>query len=237
MRTGCIYIFKNQINGKMYIGQSVNPTMRYKAHIWAATRKENGALYKAINKYGINNFMYGIAVDNIQQSKLDVYEIAFIASYNTYNNGYNSTLGGAATAGWTPSVSTRQVMSQNNTGGKNPTAKKIINLRTLEVYSCCKFLADVIGVCQMTITTAIKKRHRINGDYWCLLSEMELPFVEIPKNKLCFTNKPKVIVNLNTSQVYCSMREAERQTGIARQSIANSIKTGNLGGGYKWDVQ
>ena len=51
-----IYIFKNKINGKVYIGQSVNIAKRYIKHKFACnnikSKEYNYPLYVAIRKYG-----------------------------------------------------------------------------------------------------------------------------------------------------------------------------------------
>lgn len=56
-----IYIIKNNVNGKCYIGQSVKLRSRLKDHMRNA---KNGKLdlpiYRAINKYGFHNFTVDI---------------------------------------------------------------------------------------------------------------------------------------------------------------------------------
>ena len=56
-----IYIIKNNLNGKCYIGQSIKIRSRIKDHMRNA---KNGKLdlpiYRAINKYGFHNFTIDI---------------------------------------------------------------------------------------------------------------------------------------------------------------------------------
>ena len=93
-----IYYFKNNINNKYYIGQSVNIRKRIKAHI-KSSLKMNNPLYKALCKYGLENFEFGILkrYDNIPKCILDFWEKYYIQYFNSYGNtGYNQTLGGDA---------------------------------------------------------------------------------------------------------------------------------------------
>lgn len=95
-----IYMFRNKINNKKYIGQSVDLNGRLLYHLSCIRRRKTNThvLYKAINKYGFENFeVYVLATfpinRNIKQY-LNITEKIFIQFYNSYNNGYNSTLGG-----------------------------------------------------------------------------------------------------------------------------------------------
>ena len=98
MISGCIYIIRNKINNKVYIGQttqSVNE--RFKQHCKPSEHKRHKyTLYRAMTKYGVENFYYEIIEENIPVDKLDAKEIYYIEKYNSYvkNNGYNSTKGG-----------------------------------------------------------------------------------------------------------------------------------------------
>lgn len=97
-----IYKITNNINGKCYIGQSIYLKKRLKQHLSYKCHKDNLALYKAFDKYGIDKFTIEILetintekCDNIK-SKLDRLEIFYIRKYNSYISGYNQTIGGDA---------------------------------------------------------------------------------------------------------------------------------------------
>ena len=49
---------------------------------------------RALKKYGEDNFELTILENDIPNDKLDEREIYYIKKYNTFNNGYNCTLGG-----------------------------------------------------------------------------------------------------------------------------------------------
>lgn len=92
-----IYIIKNLINNKVYIGQSINIDKRLEVHKQNAfneTCKEyDKCLYKAIRKYGLNNFSFEI-LEKCTEEDLNERECYWIKHYDSYNNGYNCTIGG-----------------------------------------------------------------------------------------------------------------------------------------------
>lgn len=97
MKIGSIYIIKNKINDKVYVGQTTMAVKdRIAAHFKPSTAKLRGTykLYNAINKYGRENFYYEVLEENIPEDQLDQKEIEYIALYDSYYNGYNSTPGG-----------------------------------------------------------------------------------------------------------------------------------------------
>ena len=97
LKTGTIYIIKNTINDKVYIGQTtMSVHERWKAHLKPSTHKLKGKykLYNAMNKYGKENFYYEILEENVPIDELNQREIDYIAQYDSYFNGYNSTKGG-----------------------------------------------------------------------------------------------------------------------------------------------
>ena len=97
MRYGSIYIIKNKINNKVYIGQTIQEVKeRFKQHLKPSTRKTRGSykIYNAMNKYGKDNFYIEVLETNIPQSELNKKEIYYIEKQNSYKNGYNSNNGG-----------------------------------------------------------------------------------------------------------------------------------------------
>lgn len=93
---GSIYIIKNNINDKVYIGQTTNTIEeRFKNHIKKSTIKSRKyKLYNAFKKYGIENFFIEPLETNIPIENLNNKEIFYIEKYDSFDNGYNSTKGG-----------------------------------------------------------------------------------------------------------------------------------------------
>ena len=96
---GYIYKITNILNNKIYIGQTVKTVeKRFQQHKNNSNKPyfSQIVLYKAFNKYGIENFSCEI-VEMVENEKLDEREKYWIEYYDSYFNGYNSTLGGRAT--------------------------------------------------------------------------------------------------------------------------------------------
>jgi hypothetical protein len=107
LHNGEIYLIKNKINNKCYIGQAMCFTGsnnskwgtigRWKSHIREALNLSNDhciALNNAIRKYGHDNFEVTTLV-KCHKDKLDEYEIKYITEYNSIQpNGYNIKFGG-----------------------------------------------------------------------------------------------------------------------------------------------
>lgn len=95
--TGKIYIIKNTENQKIYIGKTFDSIQtRFNTHKRDSKKVKNQHrhFYKAINKYGVDKFYIELLEDNIKEEELSNKEIEYILKLDSYNNGYNSTLGG-----------------------------------------------------------------------------------------------------------------------------------------------
>ena len=93
---GYIYKITNKVNNKAYIGQTIKTVeKRFQQHKNNSNKPyfSQIVLYKAFNKYGIQNFKCE-TIEEIPNEQLDEREKYWIEYYDTYFNGYNSTLGG-----------------------------------------------------------------------------------------------------------------------------------------------
>ncbi len=92
-----IYIIKNNINKKVYIGQSVNIEARWFAHKYSAAGKHkqdcHTQIHRAMHDLGIENFYYEI-LELCPINELNDKEVFYIKKFDSYHNGYNMTLGG-----------------------------------------------------------------------------------------------------------------------------------------------
>ena len=110
---GHIYKITNLINGKIYIGKTIKtPEKRWQEHIRKAKQFTNRYLYDAMNHYGYDNFKIE-SIEECLNEELDKREIYWINYYDSYNKGYNMTLGGEGGDTW----------SKNN--NKEKTSKKL----------------------------------------------------------------------------------------------------------------
>lgn len=99
-----IYKITNKINKKSYIGQSIDITTRWRRHKNYPIENSKYPLYKAFQKYGIENFDFEI-IEECPIADLDKKEIFYIQKFNAFYNGYNQTQGGSGTRGFEIKIS------------------------------------------------------------------------------------------------------------------------------------
>lgn len=82
-----IYIIKNKVNNKVYIGQSKKLGQRFGGHLYRLKRKEhhNEILQRAFDKHGIENFGYSILEEVLDDSLLNEREKHWIDFYGGIN--------------------------------------------------------------------------------------------------------------------------------------------------------
>ena len=122
-RFGVIYLITNMINGKSYVGQTIQKLSK---RLYAHKRGKNQMVDKAIQKYGWENLIHEVLEENIPREMLDEREIFWIAKLKTkFPNGYNLTDGGDGGRGMTPTPETLAKMSaaQKARGSKPPSFK------------------------------------------------------------------------------------------------------------------
>lgn len=139
---GSIYIIRNKINHKVYIGQTTMCIKdRFKAHIKKSTiNNRRYKLYNAFRKYGIENFYIELLEENIPIEELNDREIFYIEKYDSYENGYNSTKGGDG-----------RVIN-----------KKYDELKIIELYQNGKSsieIGEIYNVSEATISRVLKKNN------------------------------------------------------------------------------
>lgn len=97
-----IYKIENLINGKVYIGKSINIQKRFKSHINDSFNENkssyNHLIHKAIRKYGVENFSFDI-IEQCDENELNTKEMHWISVYDCCildgkDKGYNMTRGG-----------------------------------------------------------------------------------------------------------------------------------------------
>jgi group I intron endonuclease len=137
MSYGVIYLHRNKVNGKVYVGQT---TRKWPASRWGRKgqnyhHRDQPYMYHAIKKYGWDNFEHIIVRECETQQELNEAEIATVALYESANpeKGYNISPGGKGNGplseerkrrlsevntGKTHSPATRKKISEAHTGKK-----------------------------------------------------------------------------------------------------------------------
>ena len=144
-----IYLIRNVVNEKCYIGQSIYLKKRLLKHITLSDRKMyNTPLYEDIQKYGINSFEFDILkvlnTNNFKEAKLqlDASEKEYIIKYNYYGDyGYHKNFEGD------PSIQSCKFIEEQNQNNiiKDQESKK---LDLLYVYLIngpqeCKYITSM----------------------------------------------------------------------------------------------
>lgn len=130
-----IYLITNLLNGKKYVGQSVDIKKRWNEHKY----HDNSMLvHRAIAKYGIDNFKFEVICE-CTKGELNELEKKYIQEYNSMHpNGYNLKTGGGQCieyceaskrrmseaqkkhVGWHHSEETKQKIGNAHRGRKRP---------------------------------------------------------------------------------------------------------------------
>lgn len=119
---GVVYPILNKVNGKRYVGQTVQPLkVRFNEH---ARKKDNTPVSNAILKYGRENFYCGVIKTCASKAELNYWEKFFITALKSKKPyGYNLTDGGEGTVGYHPTPEACAKISAKNSvallGNKN----------------------------------------------------------------------------------------------------------------------
>lgn len=124
---GYIYKITNKINNKMYIGQTITTIKERMYKHYSNAKKATTGIDFAIGKYGKENFIVE-EICSCPNEDLDDLEQFYIAKFDTYNTGYNLTIGG-----------------QNFTTALNLNEQEVISKyleikninKTAEYFKCC----------------------------------------------------------------------------------------------------
>lgn len=115
---GYIYKLTCTITGKVYIGKTIDINRRMAQHS-KITSKYSHHLANAIKKYGIDNFKEEIIFEveaedrAVLNTTLSNAEKSYIEQYDSYRNGYNSTIGGEGTGGFHWLESSKKKLSES----------------------------------------------------------------------------------------------------------------------------
>jgi len=226
---GLIYVITNLINGKQYIGQTIQGLdKRKKQHLKdAKALRYDVPLYRAIRKYGIEAFSWEIEDYAFSREELDQKEIFYIEQYGTLcsKHGYNCASGGS---------------NGNNFAGKTPEERQEINkklssksLQQWEGYSpeqkqqVLSALHAAMKVWWATITEEEKVRRslalskaltgrKFTSEHCAKLSEAKKD-VLWPTQRIIDTAKDKAYPDMSEEQFV-------RATGTKKPRIIKQIK-------------
>lgn len=120
---GIIYKATNQVNGKAYIGQTIQFLNKRKiGHINdALSKKDDMYFHSAIRKHGKKNFEWEVIKECDSLEELNKAEVEMIEKHNLFGDGYNLTEGGEGSVGFKHTEEAKKKMSENRVdiSGKN----------------------------------------------------------------------------------------------------------------------
>ena len=205
-----VYVHINKINGKMYVGQ----TCRKPEYRWDNGNgyKNSRYFWRAICKYGWDNFDHEVVASNLTKEEADNFEKLLINKLDTMNQdkGYNMTMGGEGSVGCVLSEETRQKMSKSRMGRQvsAETRKKISEGhkgKRLSASTRNKLREINIGKSAGSNNPSARAVYQIDKD----------------------TNE--IIARFET------MLEASLQTGASYTHICSCCRgTRSISGGFKW---
>ena len=116
-----VYLLRNLVNNKVYIGQTKDPVRRCSAHFYIARKGNARPLYASIRKHGEANFAFEI-LEECADAAINEREEHWVAHFDSFNaeKGYNLTSGGRQHFQF--SEETREKLRQKATGHRHSQA-------------------------------------------------------------------------------------------------------------------
>lgn len=259
-RQYCVYCHTNIINDKKYIGQT-------KEHPRERRWGRNGAGYKtqpyfwrAIEKYGWDNFRSEILRDDLTKEEADQSEIELIALYDTTNpsKGYNLSAGGGGPTGVPCPEELKKKYSEMFSGEGNPfygrhhaedTKNKLSEIRSIPViqlgldgqyiteFKSGREASEATGIDETTINgCCCGKAHCKSGGGFLWVYKRDYN----PGDKVFYDhNGLRPVVQLdklgNFITEYNTIKDASIRTGIHNSNITMCCQGDyNHAGGYIW---
>lgn len=193
-------------NGKIYIGISHNPIVR-----WANGKGyvHNKYFTKAIQKYGWDNIKHEILYENLTKEEACRKEIELIAQYksNQKEFGYNSSIGGEVNCGFHHSEESKRKIREHgkgkHTGRFTENRKKNISIATKKAMNKPQVKEKIINISKLR--TGEKSA------------------------------RGKSVINLDTQEVFATVRFAAQYYSISETNLASCCRGERLtAGGFHW---
>lgn len=254
--TYCVYVHINKINGKMYVGQTIygdNPNKRW---MNGYGYKECPLFWRAIQKYGWDNFEHEVVASKLTKQEADAFEKRLIECLKTKerDHGYNLTDGGDGSSGFNFSAETRNKLSVARTGKKHTeqVRKKMSDsAKKHKVYQFngnCELVAIYDSVIEASNKTKIHKKGisqcaskhipSAGGYVWVFVEDVYTAPQRVDEYKKRKIRREAIVQLTISGEFVCewkSASEAGRKTGINFRYI-NEVCRGNRqnAGGYLW---
>lgn len=219
----CIYVWRNKVNGKTYVGKAENLHRRIKEHL---RTKDGYHFHNSLRKRGAEGYQLAIIVKDVPAEELgdiEIYYVDALDSLNKNGKGYNDAIGG--NGGNTLAGKTKEEIMEIY---KNQCIK-VICITNGEIFDYIKQAEEKYGIRNSHIGDCCKGNRNSAGvidgkpAIWMYYSDYEkLSEKEINKIKnqeVPNRCRPKAVICITTVKIYESAYEASRQTGVHRGNI------------------
>ena len=211
-----IYKIENLINGKVYIGQSIEIEKRWQKHLNA---KDNFLIHKALRKYGKENFSFTI-LEECSLFDLDAKEKFWINQYQSLVPlGYNMVQGGSNGAGLSKGI---------------PVLQYDLNGNFLKEYDSANQASIATKIDHWSICACCRGEYAYSGKYQWRYKGSDLPIKQLNVR----TDFTVLQLDIKTNEIlaeFSSPTAATKITGVASSTICNVCNgKGKTAGGYKW---
>lgn len=202
---GYIYKIYNDINDKIYVGKTCSTIAeRWSKHLYAYTRYD-WHLYRAMRKYGVENFHIE-AIEECTNENLDEKEKYWIKYYNSFEKGYNMTIGG---------------------DGRKQLDREVI----VALWNKGKSVRDIAESldCWYSSVVSVLKESELYDKEEVARRKMFNMAAKQSKNRIIkYSETGKIL------KIYDSAHEASYDTGIPSDGIRSALNCGGSRGGFFW---
>ena len=245
-----IYMIKNLVNNRCYIGQSQDMKTRTALHVCLLRNNKhyNKHLQNAWNKYGETAFEISV-VECCGLDELDEKEILYIRTNSAFEEGYNETEGGDGLRGYTMSDDSRRRMRESHADfalGNHPQAIPVVLLNTGEQFDCVVNAAEKYDVCKADISKNAKRKSLSAGSYngerlvWAYKSdydamtqeEVDILIHRAQNRKGKYCHRSKRVICLTTGKVFDSITDAALWCGVCDAVVSDTCHGKQKHGGH-----
>ena len=212
---GTIYKITNDLNDKVYIGQTIQTLQRRWLEHCRDSKTKDTHFYRAIISYGREHFFIEAIELNVPDDQLNEREIYWIAKYDSYKNGYNCTIGGDAGNGYS-----------------QPVYQYDLNGNFLNEYGSASEAERQTGCLHQNILKVCKGILRYCGDF--LWSFEKLDKIQIRPDRR-YKQVHQFDKDHNYITTWSSVQEAARAMGVEGTHISRACRTKYRCHGYYWE--
>lgn len=216
---GFIYKIVNDINDKVYIGQTINTIEeRFKEHLWCASNNlYKSKIYKAIRELGKEHFRIEKIIE-CDDKDLNRLEQFYVEEYKSLDNGYNSVF---------PISTNRSNISRE------------IDDKIVELYLNNVAVTDIAILLNTSIesvnraTLIYERRGGIRRNKVVITNNKPVPIVMYDIN----FNPQKIFETKIDAYKHCVNNEGTNDSKFAFYSYTKvACQTGNISYGHRWQL-